>query len=436
MKKALSTLLILLLVIMQIQAAPFPAVPSVNPKDGGFGINLASYDYQGDKRTDDSTFEWQSKATGDTSKGKYSDFQMVGTGGVWNMKSDNSDNPMTITITCPNGFFFQSMSNEGARRPFSLILVIKESNSDNLNESGTNQNPIQEVVEVDSGESVAFQYNTTNHNSGWDADRSYRFMWFDLVLCLPFDTTGDGVTANSYVTPNGRMYVDKRPYDLVEADDYFALITLKVEWNNQIAEITIPLSGYYSRNPQNMDTVTSLSAKPRSSAGNLDIQSMAGQSIPIADISFMSTADDIDYYMFLSSSSNPQLSDKNGFRLTHSSVGAGKDPTIEEYLGFDLTLETTRSTRRSGSMGSLGSAEGEVFTFDGTDASQGLTVLPDTCVTIPYESNTNTGSAETYAQYEGTVSIIMDQPRTILKEGSYTEEVYVHILTDSKGGQA
>ena len=226
--------------------------------------------------------------------------------------------------------------------------------------------------------------------------------------------------------------MDKRPYDLVEADDYFALITLKVEWNNQIAEITIPLSGYYSRNPQNMDTVTSLSAKPRSSAGNLDIQSMAGQSIPIADISFMSTADDIDYYMFLSSSSNPQLSDKNGFRLTHSSVGAGKDPTIEEYLGFDLTLETTRSTRR----GDSGSAEGEVFTFDGTDASQGLTVLPGTHVVIPYESNTNTGSAETYAQYEGTVSIIMDQPRTILKEGSYTEEVYVHILTDSKGGQA
>lgn len=435
MKKALSTLLILLLVIMQIQAAQYPAVPSVNPKNGGFGINLASYDYQGDKRTkatEAEYFTWQSKATGNTSKEKYSDFQMVGTGGVWNMGSDNSDNPMTITITCPNGFFFQSMSNEGARRPFSLILVIKESKSNNLNDSGTNQNRIQEVVEVDSGESVTFQYNKTNQDSEWVADMPYRYMWFDLVLCLPFDTTGDGVTVNSYVTPNGRMYVDERPYDLVEADDYFALITLKVEWNNQIAEITIPLSGYYSRNPQNMDTVTSLSAKPRSSAGNLDIQSMAGQSIPIADISFMSTADDIDYYMFLSSSSNPQLSDKNGFRLTHSSVGAGKDPTIEEYLGFDLTLETTRSTRR----GIMGSAEGEVFTFDGTDASLGLTVLPDTKVTIPYESNTNTGSEEIYAQYEGIVSIIMDQPRTILKEGSYTEEVYVHILTDSKGGQA
>ena len=119
-------ILLIFISLIMIASSIFAGAPGVNPQKGGFGINMASTKYnfviegiaQGDD-AEDFTYE----------KGAYSDEHMVALGGVWNMKSvftvteeggwlsedkGNWNNtecnaPMTITVNCPNGFFFESM---------------------------------------------------------------------------------------------------------------------------------------------------------------------------------------------------------------------------------------------------------------------------------------------------------------------------------------
>ena len=251
---------------------------------------------------------------------------------------------------------------------------------------------------------------------------SHQFLWFDLVLALPFDEV-EG--SSNYVSSNGRMSADGRYYDLVEADDYFALITVTVEWGENYGHsdmITIPLSGYYSRNEQaDIDTTTSLYVDTLSSAANLNLATMAGQEIDVANVTFMSTSDSTNYSLFLSASRNPFYSDSNGFRFLHSSVSYGEVPTLEEYLGFNLYLTTTESTG--------GTSIGTVTSFTGEEAIEGTT-LPDNAISIVPEKNTNTGSAEAYSQYSGRISLVMDSPQVTMKDGVYTEEVFIHIVTE------
>ena len=437
MKKFFTFILLLLTCTMLLFAArDSKERPSVNPKDGGFGISMASRDYQGDKGPMDISYDYRTEeVSGNKTRYNYSEVHMVATGGVWGMESyydlgdgwvnDESYIKANVTIECPNGFYFQSASNPGARRPFKLLAVIKNGYSNEYSEEvhGAKETINKEVrLLSDGANSFPIEYTYTRP-SGYRplAGREYQFqfMWFDLVLCLPFDEIPG---SESYVTSNGRMSADGRYYELAEADDYFALITIRVEWNGYSDEITIPLNGYYSRNEnENVDKNTSLYIRPRASAANLDMRTMTGQYVDIADISFMSNLDST-YHMFLSASPDPYAPDPNGFRLIHSDVGYNEDPTIEEYLGFDLIMTTARKTTESGF-----ETSGQVI-FDGTDYAPSTSQLPDNKVKIESYPNNFTGGTETYAQYEGTVSILMDPLPGIMKEGTYREEVYVHIL--------
>ena len=443
--KKLSTFILLLLActMLLFAARDENNRPSVNPKDGGFGISMASRDYQGDKRTvSDDNYKYPEGVGNDyicdgtDTQTHYSSLQMVATGGVWGMHSTFHNefmgigwwsheydlSPMRVTIECPNGFFFQSASNPGARRPFEILAVVKQGFSNEKdNFSGSSDG--QKIYELcSSTNSFEFSYNSEYPTLGTPVADSaeWQFMWFDLVLCLPFDEIPD---SESYVTSNGRMSADGRYYELAEADDYFALITIRVEWNGYSDEITIPLNGYYSRNEnEDIDKHTSLHIQNRTAASNLDMRTMSGQYVDIADISFMSNLDDATYHMFLSASPDPYSPDSNGFRLVHLDVGYNEDPTIEEYLGFDLIMTTARKTTESGF-----ETSGQVI-FDGTDYAPSTSQLPDNEVKIESYPNNFTGGTETYAQYEGTVSILMDPLPGIMKEGTYREEVYVHIL--------
>lgn len=452
------TLLIFISLIM-IASSIFAGAPGVNPQRGGFGINMASTKYHFEKNVD-GLYHTNSPNGIET----YGDEHMVALGGVWNMHSpydyrdyfDNTEceTPMTVTVNCPNGFYFESISNPGARRPFELILVLKDSYSSKEGDSGGAGNRVAARYVLGEGENVIEDIYYTNErpdeNASWtlhDSNRQYQYMWFDLVLCLPYDENPNAPNG-SYVSSSGNMIYNGRSYNLIEADDYSAVITITVEWNGQSAEVTIPLSGYYSANISSMDTTSSLSVRPMASASNLSINSMQGRQVDIANINFLSIAgeeckevttdenanifgqDKIttttyrkhpEYRMFLSASRSPFDSDPNGFRLVHR--GASSSPMMEEYIGFDLRVTTNQTSNDS---------DKGVYDFDGTEAVTD-NILPENAIYIPFKGFGGTGGTVWFAQYEGTVSIILDQQSApTMKSGVYEEEIYVHIVTDGE----
>lgn len=466
------TLLVFISLIM-IASSIFAGAPGVNPQKGGFGINMASTNYNFEDAAMSISYDDNGKGDG---KKTYGDEHMVALGGVWNMESTHietssgmyqwsnkeCETPMTVIVNCPNGFYFESISNPGARRPFELILVLKESYSEKSGESGGSGTRTASRYVLGEGENVIddIKYSYKEGEGKPPTDRSYsylrfgdmkfQYMWFDLVLCLPYDENPNAPNG-SYVSSSGNMIYNGRSYNLIEADDYSAIITITVEWNGQSAEVTIPLSGYYSANITSMDTTSSLSVRPMASASNLSINSMQGRQVDIANINFLSVAageekkvsvteegdwwnpfdPDItttttyrkhpEYHMFLSSSRSPFDSDPNGFRLVHR--GASSSPMMEEYIGFDLRVTTNQTSNDSDKV---------VYDFDGTESVTN-NILPENAIYIPFKGFGGTGGTVWFAQYEGTVSIIMDQQSApTMKSGVYEEEVYVHIVTDGE----
>ena len=457
------TLIIVIAMLISASALYATGQVGLNPGHGGFGINMATTEYN---FKDGLHYEKPNEIAG--TKNAYTDTHMVALGGVWNMYSphesfagwgsfDNSEceTPMHITVECPTGFYFESTSNPGARRPFELYVIVKESYSDKINDSGGDEpktNTEEKVYVFREGDILekSHTYGYTKPKEGIvstviQAAYQYQYMWFDVVLCLPYDDT----QGTNYVTSEGKMTYKNREYTLVEADDYTAIVTITLSWGEgekkQSRSITIPLRGYYSANITEQDSTASLSVRPRASAANLSIETMQGVEVPIADIDFMATGYPekdtngnyvytangnfnylyvSNYYMFLSASRNPLESDSNGFRLIRRNRGYTESPYSEDYLGFTVRITPTITTGKN-----------EIFDFDGTKVvseTKGLSIT-DGLINIPnVKSSSDTGGDVYFAQFQGVVSIIMDQATTVMNDGIYEEEIYVHIVTDEE----
>lgn len=485
MRKAFFILFILLISATVIYAE---SSIGLNPWHGGFGVDMASTEYN----YDTSKIGWisqESYANGDIPENTspYTDTHMIAFGGVWNMESElkyhdlglvgyyewvsddaHINDPMIITAECENGFYFESISNPGARRPFKLYIVIKESyspNIDSYSQSGDNGRTrtvaVKKLGDGSNGTNGVYrtehvysyvlpsncddsQWNNNDHIHPvlrYPEDYKYQYMWFDVILCLPYD---DG----TYVTSEGKMKYGGREYTLAEADDYTAIVKITLSWADKgPVEVTIPLRGYYSANIEEQDSTASLSVRPRASAANLSIQTMQGVEVPIADIDFMATGypkreegtekivydkdGNVEYlnidnfYMFLSSSRSPFDHDANGFRLVRRGISNPNSPYSEDYLGFTLRVTPTATTGGTNTY----------VDFDGTKSvpSSGKLSDPDKAgmIHITPEENYDTGfKLVKFSQFQGTVSIIMDQATTMMHSGVYEEEIYVHIVTD------
>lgn len=507
------TLIIVIAMLISASALYATGQVGLNPWHGGFGIDMATTEYNFNSKKLE--YISPSQFTEAAVNSNYSDTHMVALGGVWNMVSElkktgehwgvaectgekineytvlsnESDYKMTISAECPNGFFFESISNPGARRPFELYLVVKNSysnqsdmysqNSDS--DSGRTSGTVQ-IIELKNNkltsEPIKYSYITpsnyedskwsdTEHIhsfSGWlgydnrsEEDYKYQYMWFDVILCLPYDSA----QGTNYVTSEGKMTYDNREYTLVEADDYTAIVTLRIEWNRQEKELTIPLRGYYSANINEQDSTASLSVRPRASAANLSIETMQGIEVPVADIDFMATGypvrdangniiyyngdkvvnkgdygtmkfENIDsFYMFLSASRNPFESDPNGFRLIRRNRGYSESPYSEDYIGFTVRVSPTAVEGANQNISPVD--------FDGTKSvpSSGTLSPADKAgmIQIKKETNYETGGENkpvTFTRFQATASIIMDQATTVMNDGIYEEEIYVHIVTDEE----
>ena len=411
----------------------------VNPGVGGFNINMNGENNQGGTTWSDG------QVKGSATSSQYSYEQMIALGGVWGMEVpvDNgiahgtyqwdraeSNNPLVITATCPNGFEFVSASNEAARRPFELYLIVKADHNNSNSNPGRNVHRLEdELVAGDNSGSIKYEdldsnkptYNWTN--LVWedeDEDNSYKFqfIWFDVVLCLPGE-----------VSDTGSLVYNGNVYNLVEAADYSALLTISLDWNGQHQEITIPMSGYFSLNePQ--ESKASLVVRPRAAAANLDIRGMIGVPQNVADIEFMSEigSDDYnnrrepdknpytDYYIFLSASNDPSAPNERGFELVHDSLGPFDTPTVQNSVKYTATLTGSDDSN---------TADGLSSTFTGTDYINGS--IPGLGITT--RTHSNTGSAVRYAQFTGSIDITMQDPVPTLP-GRYTGEIYIHVVSD------
>ena len=482
--------LIIVMAMLISASALYAGQVGLNPWHGGFGIDMATTEYN----FDSTKLEYisPSQFTEAAVNSNYSDTHMVALGGVWNMESkreglnwvNESDKKMMITAECDNGFYFESISNPGARRPFKLYLVVKESYSsqpDMYSQNSDSQygrtNGTVRIFELKEGklssEPIDYTYITPSNYLNYDgsladytidfrpAGFKYQYMWFDVILCLPYDSA----QGTNYVTSEGKMTYNNREYTLVEADDYTAIVTLRIEWNGQEKELTIPLRGYYSANITEQDSTASLSVRPRASAANLSIETMQGIEVPVADIDFMATGypvrdengnilyydgdgnqlkpdrvgkdygtmkfDNIDsFYMFLSASRNPFESDPNGFRLIRRNRGYTESPYSEDYIGFTVRVSPTAVEGANQNISPVD--------FDGTKSVPSSGTLDDDkagMIQIKKETNYETGGENkpvTFTRFQATASIIMDQATTVMNDGIYEEEIYVHIVTDEE----
>ena len=400
----------------------------VNPGVGGFNINMRGENNQGGTT-------WSvGQVTGSATSSQYSHEQVIALGGVWRMEVytngwgrylwDQAEckNPLTVTITCPNGFEFVSASNEAARRPFAIEVVLKASHTHTPNDAGNT--PSTKIIPFDQNQKT-FTYT----EFGFDEpdfkyvlnniEYNYQYLWFDLVLSLPGEVSDTGS-----IDYNGNVY------NLVEADDYSALLTISLDWNGQHQEITIPMSGYFSLNePQ--ESKASLVVRPRAAAANLDIRGMIGVPQTVADIEFMSEigSDDYnrdrnpdknpysDYYIFLSASNDPLAHDDRGFELVHDSLGPFDTPTVQNSVKYTATLTGSDDSNTADILSS---------TFTGMDYINGSSI-PGLRITT--RAHGDTGGAVRYAQFTGSIDITMQDPVPTLP-GRYTGEIYIHVVSD------
>ena len=459
--------ILLLIVILFSSLNIYSLHVGVIPYTGSFGVNMASSNYQGSKagfdsvrgtttsnKDDsppwvDSTISAFSNGTYD-SKNYYCDDHMIATGGVYEVPESQNGSNMYITVNCSSGFYFTSVSNPNSIRPFELIIVPRY-------HSG-NEGPISYSDTVHTGEAIIIDnsknnvpipipYNFRDGNIYVSNGTPNPRIWFDLVLVLPL--SANPIPNSNYIEAYNRRY------PLIPADDYSAIVTVKVEWNGLIQSIVIPFSGFYTgtvSGTDKNDESVSLRVATTSAAANLDIQQHAKTPITIANIDFMYDVTSGDYdeslipgrwkeqtfsfddyvKIFLSSSNNPEEVDPDEFRLINDNARkSGSVLTNFNSIGFEIIArgEEGNINNNTDTGWNPPGAVYKARTFQGNDSiTKGLSeaIVPVRNV----NESTHFEGAREYFTYKGSLDVVIDEPPEAMNPGAYTGVVYVHVVSD------
>ena len=433
MRKKLTALSItFILVLLEISAADF----ILSPWQGGFDLYMASSKY--DFSDNDIVYELQSSGSvdGTGARTKYTDAEIIGIVGVHSIDTRNDDydpKGMTVTAHCDGGFYFTSRSNPDAKRPFEIKLVLKRSSAGTWGIVTETNYPVENFTLGRNSDSEIDNHDYPGQNADWKSHR-YRNIWCDLVICLPFDS----------ISSTGVLTADGRTYNLVEAEDYSAVVTIDIEFNGKTQSLTIPLSGYYSRNidPSENTETASLDVRTLPAAMNLNIGGTRRME-RVAEVDLMvnqtryyidlhddwwdiegpelvtEKADNSDYHIFLSASNDPNYSEGRGFELVHTSVNYSEPHTPYNSIGYTARL--------------INDDTGEYMDFDGTDAVAGSNIpgIPATKRTV-----TNQGHDIHYSEFHGGVEVLIDEISATgdqeginkMLSGQYTSTIYVHVV--------
>ena len=383
---------------------------------GFSGIPIGSVYYQGGP--------WS--GNGDTDVNSSSDQEMIALISVWNIAETSKNKPFTISISCPNGMYMTSISNPTFKRPFEIEFNPSYGSIGNLfRGSGfklSNDNPVYQF------------YMNTNYSN----------FWFDVVVCLPVKDLGGNSYAMDYesdrltVVENGRDVV----YPLIEASDYTALVTIKIEHDDlpKPIELVIPFSGYYkhdttaNNHKNNSQYFVSLDVQTYPESKNLDLGvNNRGKWISIGYISFLinggaSGGDQPNNVaIFLSSSSD-------------STVAGDKFTLKKDDLSYSDALTATNSINFEVQV--IGE-DGTISTFDGTDRlddpNKTISQLPSNFIrlydnigvkNIIFSDPGHGGLKKYYRSYNGTMQVKIQQSDVTLASGKYEGDIYIHVIVE------
>ena len=391
---------------------------------------------------------FKSKLDSDADSPNFSDKEMIGLIQFMYVDEDGSpqvsnitmNGTITVTITCPNGFYLTSQSNPYYKRPFQILL--RPNNGD---DGWTTQ---KSKMVTEDQPTQTFTVNVTDRNH----------VHFDVAISLPGKT--ENSTKECTVTSStGQTTI----YPLADLTDYSAVVTFDVKYegtdedgNEVVLEktLTIPFSGYYdstatSQSPhtrtENYDGV-SMNIILNSEAYNIDIKNKRGTWIDIGEFYFnmmlgqTTTEPDTIAVIFFSSSENPYDTSAEKFTMVHDDVTASTPLTTQNSIGF--TLKTTNIDNTSETKEFDGTTYLKT-NGDGTLSSEDDYIIPKFTEYKMYDFYSHNATdywGDTYVargdgvslrstlRYSGRIEIKLDNNDITMLQGRYTETIYVHVM--------
>ncbi len=434
MKRILTFFTLFLVFICLAYSYSFSNEPNtliIVPFNAVSGIPVGSDYYKSDE-----SGTWQGGSPVSSKGANYTDVEMIGiimfmnATGTGNESQVDMNGNITVTVTCPNGFYLQSQSNPNYKVPFEIMLF------DSWNSTGSKGHKISE-------EEPTINVSITNKTDGGNSDNKQ--FHFDVVIRLP----GTVDTNTNECTKDGVIY------PLAVLDDYSAVVTISVKYEcttsgkTNVLEktVTVPFGGYYdgSSDPAAKEGTVSMNIVLNSEASNIDIQNKLGRTINIGSMYYamMVGKDDsgastsLNSAIFLSSSSDPYDESATKFALVKDDVGATEALTSLNSVGFKLKVTsyedgTSRTfdgttyfpTSSQPSPGSISAASG----YPGNRKKSTQTLTSDVFI-IPdmYAEYMATGN-QVYFSYSGSIELELDDNVVTMQSGRYIETVYVHVM--------
>lgn len=437
--KKLSVLFILSLIMVVslfADSAYQPTTALVIPYDAIAGIPIGSNNYHSDTSGDYTNDSISHK----TNTSYYTGTEMIGIIMFLNSNDQvDMNGTITVTVTCPNGFYLVSESNPNYKRPFEIMLF------DSWNKTGSKGWKISET------ESTI----TININDSNDTKRNAQFH-FDVVVRLPGETNydTDECTYNNTIYPLGNF------------SDYSAVVTFDVKYTPTSTSektlqktVTIPFSGYYNGDDSlNTTTGVSMSVVLNSEAYNIDIKNKLGKTLNIGSIYYSmligKNKHDTPYNaaIFFSSSSDPYDKNATKFKLVKDDVGPNDPLTSINSVGFKLQVTSYEDNSSvifdgttyfddptvSGSISTSESVSKDLFgqrIKETQVLSSSEYIIPNfyseymKSYTTDWRNNITSIENYLYASYSGSIDLILDDNVVTMQSGRYVEDVYIHVMS-------
>ncbi len=335
---------------------------------------------------------------------------------------------ITVTVTCPNGFYLQSQSNPNYKVPFEIMLF------DSWNDPPNRGHKISEAEPT-----INVEINESN-GGGYSNNKQFHF---DVVLRLPGTVDYD----------TNECEKDGVIYPLSALDDYSAVVTISVKYvpdetGTAIEKtVAVPFGGFYesSASTSAKSGTVSMNIVLNSDASNIDIKSKLGKTVNIGSIYYaMMVGKDkydessLNSAIFFSSSSDPYDQNATKFALVKDDIGATGALTSLNSIGFKLKVTSYE--------------DGTSRTFDGTTYFPTGTAAPTPSYITIYsgypgtrQKSTQTLTSNTYIipdmyaeamaagnqvyfSYSGSIELEMDDNVVTMQSGRYIETVYVHVM--------
>lgn len=433
---------------------------SLAPFTGSSGINMRSDLYPQYDVGNVSSFEWMAGGLSalNKDKTKYGNENIVAMAAVYGISrwynTNNTDpkdpytmdetNPITLKITadCASGFNFVSQSNPSIVRPFSLFIYPKYSvNNGSHKPLLSNENLISLTPPYDNTKEYVLDRKKVELNDFWNKDQAnYINIWFDVIVSLPLDENG---VSQQGVMAGGKLY------PLVDASDYSALVTLTLELTLRYKQdngpeinevkytktLPIPFSGYSSALGANEPDKSAIYINTTTANINLN-RNYTGRWVNIGSINYehyiadkLASQPECDSAnakskIFFSASSDPFVSNTNGFRFIHSK--AGKVLTSNNSVPFTLRFTGTGYSSNGGSVEFDG--RGYTESSNMMEGIKGKSIIS----TCHNKENFVHSVIKTvhFHSIDGDLSIMVDDNPDTMQAGTYYADVYVHVIAE------